>query len=235
MGNFQKIIDVILSVIKSLFSTWIANFKANNPAGFRVVGVILVAIAGVAAWAISNGVLPQYAGIFEIVAYAAGGLAALFGITQLGAGAALQELAKSGDQVKAEAAHLRTVLLALLFVGGFALAVWIFTKNTAPQPAQPQVLTEGVSLPVPDPEADTAKPLVSYFVEILASRVDTVSSISTPGLPSIRAAVKNQYTISFFPVSLGHVPTLEDFKGKVVLKDGYELERVVNVLVWPNR
>ena len=234
MGNFQKIIDVILSVIKSLFSNWIANFKANNPAGFRVVGLILIAVAGVSAWVISNGVFPQYAGIFEIVAYAAGGLAALFGITQLGAGAALQELAKSGDHVKAEAAHWRTVWLSLFFGAVFLAGVYIITKNTA-QPAQPQVLTEGVSLPVPDPEADPAKPLVSYFVQILASRVDTVSSVSTPGLPSIRVTVKNQYTISFFPVTLGHVPTLEDFDGKVVLKDGYNLERVVNVLIWPNR
>ena len=235
--NGNKIIDVIISVIKSLFANWIQRFKDENPSGFRVVGLILVAVAGVSTWIISNGVFPQYESVFEIVAYAAAALAALFGITQLSAGAAAQELAKSGNELKANAVHTRTVLLSLLLVAAFVAGVYFITKNGTVAPAPQIVDPSGIveKMPVPDIEADPAKPLTAYIVTLLATKADTLSSLSGSGLPSVRVPVVAQYTFPLFPVTLSHVPTIEDFKGKIVLKDGYELQRIVNIQIYPNQ
>lgn len=232
-----KIIDVIISVIKSLFSNWIQKFKDENPSGFRIVGLTLVGIAGVATWAIANSILPQYAGIFEIVAYAAAALAALFGMTQLAAGAYAQELNKSADLVKANAVHTRTVLLTIAVLIAFVGSVYLITKNGTVAPAPQVVDPSGIVEKMPEfnPDDDPAKPLVSYFVQLLATKADTLQSLSGAGLPSVRVPVTLQYTISFFPVQLNHVPTIQDFKGKIILKDGYELDRVVNTLIYPGR
>ena len=243
----MKVIDVILSVIKSLFSTWITRFKENNPSGFRVVGLILLAITGLAGWIISNGIAVQYQPVIELVGYAAAGLAALFGINQLATGSREQVWAKLGDEAQANAAHTRTILLSILFVAGFVFAVWLITKNEktfTPSPDTILSLQPGQDEPVDgfilgaipfDPEADPAKPLVSYVVTLLASRLDTVSTIPTGGLPSFRIEDRKQYTFPLFPVTLSHVPTFSDFDGKILLKDGYKIERIVNIQIFNNR
>lgn len=231
----MKFIDVILSVIKSLFSSWITKFKENNPSGFRVVGLVLVAISGLSVWIISNGIAPQFDHIIELVGYAAAGLAALFGINQLAAGSKAQVLSRVGDELKANAAHTRTILLSLLFVAGFVACVWLFAKKVPNVPEQATAITPtGESLTLPTPEMDPAKPLTSYVVTVLASKIDTVTSISTGGLPSVRVPQRLQYSLVFFPVTMDHVPTIEDFS-IIKPRDGYKLERIVNIQLYPNK
>ena len=235
----MKFIDVILSVIKSLFSSWITKFKENNPSGFRVVGLVLVAISGLSVWIISNGIAPQFDHIIELVGYAAAGLAALFGINQLAAGSKAQVLSKVGDELKANAAHTRTILLSLLFVAAFVASVWLFSKKVPNAPAEetiylsaaPDAPVEAFSAPAEISNPETGpQPIRPYFVQVLYYRLDTLSSVPTGGLPSFRVIVRRDVTVDFPRVLSSGIPPLSLFQN--VRVPGYpNQDRIFNAII----
>lgn len=236
----MKIVDFIIGIIKSLFTGWIDRFKENNPSGYRVVVIILFGVIGLTGGLLASDLLPDFTGVLEIIAYAATSVLALFGISYAARSAYLQEFSKSGE-VNASAVHTRTTLLTVLVILVFGAVVWLIMKNQPlPVPDQTEIVFDGadvdnaVSAPI-DPDADPAKPLRSYIVTLLAVKDTIRETVTNPGFPTLKVQDREQYTFPLFPVMLDHVPVLEDFKGKLILKDGYEINRIVMIQIYPNQ
>lgn len=225
----MKFIEVILSLLKTLLSGWIGKLKENNPAGYRAAGIAFVLIAGFSGVLLQSGAFPGAATILTYVAYAATGLAALFGINELADATQAQVLAKNGNKAQAVAFKWRTVVYLALVGGIFIGVMYLFNKGQkAPAPAE-VTPTELQTTP-----PDVHKPLTRYIVTLLATKADTVETIRMGGLPSFKVPVVQQYTFPLFPVDLGHVPVVEDFQ-RFVLKDGYKIEKIVMLQIYPDK
>lgn len=216
-------LDTIFNLLRTLLGGLIDKFKAASPSLYTAIVTALLTIEGFILVILERDIFkPATEGVLNIVLVVIAGL-----LTVIGA----NEIARRAERFKnvTPKSATRTWVISLLFIGAFVASVWLITKNektTAPAEATP---TELQTAP-----PDVHKPLTRYIVTLLATKADTIETIRTGGLPSFRVPIVSQYTFPLFPVDLGHVPTIEDFQ-QLVLKDGYKIDKVVMVQVYPDR
>ena len=222
-------IDTIFQFLRTLFGGLIDKFKLANPALYTSIVTILLTAEGFLLVLLDRDIFkPAIEATLEVVVVIVGGI-----LTVIGA----NEVARRSERFKNISAKgsTRTWVLTFAVLAAFIASVWLFSKKVPNVPEQATAITPtGESLTLPTPETDPAKPLTSYVVTVLASKTDTVTSISTGGLPSVRVPQRLQYSLVFFPVTMNHVPTIEDFS-IVKPRDGYKLERIVNIQLYLNK
>lgn len=236
----MKFIEVILSLLKTLLSGWIGKLKENNPAGYRAFGIAFVLIAGFSGVLLQSDAFPGAATILTYIAYAATGLAALFGINELADATQAQVLAKNGNKAQAVAFKWRTVVYLVLVGGIFIGVMYLFNKGQKEAAPAEIYLQSAPDLETPDvfsapaeisnPDVPEGKPIQVWFVQVLYYRLDTLTSVPVGGLPSFKVITRRDVTIDFPRVLSAGIPPVTIFQN--VRVPGYpHRDRLINAII----